>query len=86
MKKIKRIIWLQSIFSEDYVKKSLAVSPAANIWQYRFIKSLSKLNIKLFSVGHNFEPAFPRGKLYVKTIKKNLVKDIKMYRNFQFYL
>ena len=77
MKKIKRIIWLQSIFSEDYVKKSLAVSPAANIWQYRFIKSLNKLHIKLFSVGHNFEPVFPKGKLYVKTKQKNLVKDIK---------
>lgn len=77
MKKFKRIIWLQSIFSEEYVEKSLAVSPAANIWQYRFIKSLSKLQIKLFSVGHNFEPAFPKGKLFVKTIKRNLVKDIK---------
>ena len=38
----KRIIWLQSIFSEDFLKKSLAASPAANIWQYEFIKSLKK--------------------------------------------
>tara|TARA_Y100000389_G_scaffold143669_1_gene141971 strand:+ start:12121 stop:13212 length:1092 start_codon:yes stop_codon:yes gene_type:complete len=73
---LKRIIWLQSIFSEEFVKKSAAVSPAANIWQYNFIKNLKKLNIEIYCVGHNYEQAFPSGKLFVKVLKKNLVKDI----------
>ena len=77
MRRLKRIIWLQSIFSEEYIKNSVAVSPAANIWQYKFIKSLNKLKIKLHCVGHNYEPAFPKGKLFVKTTKKNLVKNIR---------
>ena len=77
MNNLKRIIWLQSIFSEDFVKKSAAVSPAANIWQYNFIKNLKKLNVEIYCVGHNYEPAFPSGKFFVKALKKNLVKDIK---------
>lgn len=77
MNNLKRIIWLQSIFSEEFVKKSAAVSPAANIWQYNFIKNLKKLNIEIYCVGYNYEPAFPNGKLFVKVLKKNLVKDIK---------
>jgi len=74
---LKRIIWLQSIFSEDFVKKSAAVSPAANIWQHLFIKSLKKLKIECFCIGHKYEPAFPRGPFFVKTFKKDLAKDIK---------
>ena len=77
MNNLKRIIWLQSIFSEDFVKNAQAVSPAANIWQYKLIKSLKKSKIKFYCVGHNYEQAFPKGKFFVKTLKKNLVKDIK---------
>ena len=76
MRNLKRIIWLQSIFSEEQVKNAPAVSPAANLWQYRFIESLTKLQTKIISVGHNFEPAFPKGQFFVKTIKKNLVSNI----------
>ena len=76
MKKIKRIIWLQSIFSEDFLKKSLAASPAANIWQYEFIKSLKKKKIEFFCAGHNPEPLFPKGKFFIKTFKKDLVSGI----------
>ena len=77
MNKLKKIFWLQSIFSEDFVNKSTAVSPAANIWQYNFIKKLKKLNTEIYCVGHNYERAFPNGKLFVKTKKKNLVKEFK---------
>lgn len=76
MRNLKRIIWLQSIFSEEQVKNAPAVSPAANLWQYKFIESLTKLQTKIISVGHNFEPAFPKGQFFVKTIKKNLVSNI----------
>ena len=74
---LKRVIWLQSIFSEDCVKKTPAVSHAANVWQYEFIKSLKKLKIECFCVGHKYESIFPRGPFFVKTFKKDLVKDIK---------
>ena len=77
MNNLKRIIWLQSIFSEDFVTKSAAVSPAANIWQHHFIKSLKKLKIECFCIGHKYEPAFPRGPFFVKTFKIDLAKDIK---------
>ena len=76
MSSLKRIIWLQSIFSEDFLKKSLAASPAANLWQYEFIKSLKKKKIEFFCVGHNPEPAFPKGKFFIKTLKKDLVSGI----------
>ncbi len=89
MNNLKRIIWLQSIFSEDFVTKSAAVSPAANIWQYHFIKSLKKLKIKCVCVGHKHESAFPRGPFFVKTFKKDLAKDIKNksfdYINFPYF-
>ena len=62
MNNLKRIIWLQSIFSEEFVKESAAVSPAANIWQYNFIKNLKKLDIETYCVGYNYEPVFPNGK------------------------
>ena len=71
MNKVKKIIWLQSIFSEEFVKKSAAVSPAANLWQYNFIKSLKKLNTEIYCVGHNYDRIFPYGKLFVKALKKN---------------
>ena len=77
MSSLKRIIWLKTIFSEDYVKKSPAVSPAANLWQHKFIDNLKKLNIDIFCVGHNHERSFPNGKFFVKTLKKDLVRDIK---------
>jgi glycosyltransferase involved in cell wall biosynthesis len=76
LKNLKRIIWLQLIFSEDCVKESPAVSHAANVWQYEFIKSLKKLKIECVCVGHKYESAFPRGRLFVKTFKKDLAKDI----------
>jgi hypothetical protein len=76
MQYLKRIIYLQSIFSESYLKESAAVSPAANLWQHEFIKSLDKNEIKVLCVGNNYEPFFPKGKFFVKTLKKNLVKNI----------
>lgn len=76
MNNLKRIIWLQSIFSEDFVTKSAAVSAAANIWQHHFIKSLKKLRIKMYCIGHNYEPVFPRGNFFVKALQKNLAKNI----------
>ncbi len=77
MNNLKRIIWLQSIFSENCEKKSIAISPAANLWQYEFIKSLIKLKIECFCVGHKYESIFPRGKFFVKTLEDDLVTDIK---------
>ena len=86
---LKRIIWLQSIFSENCVKESPAVSHASNIWQYEFIKSLKKKKIECICLGHKHEPAFPRGPFFVKTFKKDLVKDIKNkfinYINFPYF-
>lgn len=83
MKNLKRIIWLQSIFSENYVEESRAVSPAANLWQYEFIKTLKKNKIKVLCVGNNYEPIFPKGKFFVKTSKKNLVKDFE-HKSFNY--
>jgi len=85
----KRIIWLQSIFSENCEEKSSAISPAANLWQYEFIKSLKKLKIGCFCVGHKYESIFPRGKFFVKTLENDLVTDIKNksfnYINFPYF-
>jgi glycosyltransferase involved in cell wall biosynthesis len=83
MKNLKRIIYLQAIFSQSYLKESIAVSPAANLWQYEFIKTLKKNEIKVLCVGNNYEPIFPKGKLFVKTSKKNLVKDFE-HKSFNY--
>ena len=50
IRNLKRIIWLHSIFSEYYLKKSPAGSPAANVWQHKFIDNLKKLNIDILTI------------------------------------
>lgn len=44
MKKLKRVIFLHSVFTEKYLETSYAVSPATNIWLYNFLNSLKKKN------------------------------------------
>ena len=69
MKKLKRVIWLQSIYKDKVLKKTEAISPASNLWQYNLIKNLKNQNIKILSIGHYFEPAWPKGKFFISTKK-----------------
>lgn len=75
MKKLKRVIWLQSIYKDKVLKKTEAISPASNLWQYNLIKNLKNQNIKILSIGHYFEPAWPKGKFFISTKKNDIVKD-----------
>jgi hypothetical protein len=65
MKKLKRLIWLQLIYKDNIINKSTALSPAANEWQLNFLKNINKKNIDILCIGHYFEPAWPKGKLFI---------------------
>jgi hypothetical protein len=88
-KKLKRIIWLQSIYKEKILKNSKALSPAANLWQYNFLKNLQNQNIKILSIGHYAEPVWPKGNLLINIKKKNHVTDFESreinYINLPFF-
>ncbi|MDB9986895.1 glycosyltransferase [Candidatus Pelagibacter sp.] len=75
MVKLKRVIWLQSIYNEKILRESKAISPASNLWQNNFLKNLKKQKIEIFTIGHYFEPAWPKGQLFINTKKTDLVKD-----------
>jgi len=60
------IIWLGNVFTETAVSANLAISPAANRWQYGFLTSLQKLGLKICTIGHIPEPMWPKGRLLVR--------------------
>ena len=59
------VIWVGSVFSDEYVLKHTAISPAANKWQLNFINALQKTGVKVVNIGHCPERVFPFGKIFV---------------------
>jgi glycosyltransferase involved in cell wall biosynthesis len=61
------IIWIGSVFNDFTVENTIALSPAGNKWQLRFIRALKQVNngINIHCFGHRLERAFPNGKLFV---------------------
>ena len=74
MDKLKRIIFLHSIFNEKYVKKSDAISPASNLWLNNFASNLKDKKISVLCAGIDNHQAWPIGKLIINSSKKNYVK------------
>ena len=83
MKKLKRVLFLQTVFSEKQLEKSKAISSAANLWQYNFLKEIQMQNIKVLCLGSIFEPIWPKGKMLIKTSKKDFVNDF-VYKKFDY--
>jgi len=74
MKKLKRIIFLHSVFTERYTEKSQAISEAANMWAYNFLYSLKKKKIKILCAGVAFNPSWPKGNLIINPSDKSYSK------------
>jgi glycosyltransferase involved in cell wall biosynthesis len=58
------IIWLGGIFTEETVKKYIAVNQAANIWSQGLLKALQSKGHNIQIVAHRPEPLWPRGSLF----------------------
>ena len=84
-----KVIWLQGVFSEDAIKSSKAISPAANQWQYQLIKSLIVQGMKINYFGHKYDQLWPRGKLKVSGNADDKVNDLEgdlfYYLNVPFF-
>lgn len=89
MKKLKRIIFLHSIFSERALIKSKAISAAANLWQLNFLKQIKSQKIQIICAGYLHQQLWPKGKLFVQFSKKDHVSNFKIkkfnYINFFFF-
>jgi hypothetical protein len=75
MDKLKRIIFLHSIFTEKYVKKSKAISPASNLWLKNFASNLKDKKIRVLCAGIDYNQAWPIGKLIINSSKKNYLRN-----------
>lgn len=60
------ILWVGSIFDQETVMQSKAISPAANNWQSGLIKNLNENGCQIVTLGHTPEPLWPKGKLKMK--------------------
>lgn len=67
MKNNSYIVWIGGIFDESTILKSKAVSPAANHWQKCLINGLEEQGLSVITLGHLYEPMFPKGRLRVKS-------------------
>jgi len=61
-----RILWLGGIFPEKEMLETAAVSPAANRWQSGLLTALSGNGCAVRILGHQPEPAWPRGRLRMR--------------------
>ena len=59
------IIWIGSVFNDEDVLKSNAISPAGNKWQLNFINALINTGNKVINIGHYPERVFPWGRLFI---------------------
>lgn len=57
------ILWLGNIADEATMLASRAVSPAANRWQSGLLGGLREAGCDVRLLGHQPEPAWPRGQL-----------------------
>ncbi|MFZ4699309.1 MAG: glycosyltransferase [Candidatus Methylumidiphilus sp.] len=94
-----RILWLGSVFDENTMINSPAVSPAANRWQSGLIEALREIGCDVQMLGHRPEPVWPRGNFYVQGCTGNaplinhnlrtpqhLISYFNIYRFQDFYL
>jgi len=88
MTKLKRIIFLHSVFTEKFIKTSQAVSAASNLWSFNFLKNLKYHKIKVICAGIEHNPSWPKGKFYIKASKKNYVYNFvnKKFNYINLYL
>jgi len=68
------IIWIGSVFRDEAVLKSIAISPAGNRWQLNFIYALINKGNKVINIGHYPERVFPWGRFFVNN-RESLVLD-----------
>ena len=88
---MKKILYLGPVVDPDYLNKSAALSPAANLWQINFIKSLISNKKEVILLTYLPMQKWPRGKLWVTYPKSALLSlDVKYistsYLNLPFIL
>jgi glycosyltransferase involved in cell wall biosynthesis len=72
------IIWIGSVFDDETVLNNIAVSPAANKWQFNFINALNYEGVQVVNIGHCPERVFPYGGLFVNKRKSLSPVGIKL--------
>lgn len=82
-----KILWLGPVVNKETEKKIKAISPAANRWQYNFIKALERNEADVLNFSYIVESSWPKGRFYVNSKPSNN-KNIKQitvnYFNFYF--
>ena len=82
-----KILWLGPVVNKETEKEIKAISPAANRWQYNFIRALKHNDVNVINISHITESSWPRGRFFVDSSTSKL-KDIKQitvnYLNFYF--
>ena len=73
------ILWLGSIFDQETVMSSKAISPAANNWQLGLITQLCKKGLNVVTLGHNPEPIWPKGKIKMGDNRYKINGEINCY-------
>lgn len=94
-----RILWIGSVFDENTMLNSPAVSPAANRWQSGLIRALRETGCTVQMIGHRPEPVWPRGDFYIEgglmevplmgdqqCVPQHLVRYLNIYRFRDFLL
>ena len=98
-KKNNYIIWIGSIYEENFLKYNKAISPASNYWQISFLKGLQYNQEKLIILSTHFQRIYPFGNLVpngtdfwkkgfkiISSLYLNLpiLKEITIYLGFKF--
>jgi 4'-phosphopantetheinyl transferase EntD len=68
------ILWLGTIATPALESKYKAISPAANKWQYQFIRALIRNKISVLNYTCLLQSTWPRGNLFVSD-KFELIQD-----------